>query len=249
MHDTLAYMATPAEHRGQHHGKLTFGLVYAFSENFILSLSHDEVVHMKRSLLEKMPGERWEKFANLRLLYTLMYGHPGKKLLFMGGEFGQREEWDHSRSLSWACLAEPEHRGLSRLVEKLNQLYRAEPTFFEVDFKHAGFEWLDVDSAADSTLAFLRKGRDPRNALLFVFNCSGISRPWHRVGVPYPVTYRELFDSNAREFGGSGGARPPRTVTAEEIPWHGRDFSIALPLPAFTGLVLKPDPPAGKSEA
>ena len=186
MHDILAYMSTPAEHRKHHHGKITFGLVYAFAENYVLALSHDEVVHMKRSLLGKMPGEEWEKFANLRLLYTFMYGHPGKKLLFMGAEFGQTGEWDHARALAWHLLDREPHQRLRAFVKDLNRLYQCERAFFEVDFSGLGFEWLEADNAEQSILAFLRKEKDPRNALLFALNFSAVSRPAHRIGVPYP---------------------------------------------------------------
>jgi 1,4-alpha-glucan branching enzyme len=240
MHDTLAYLSVPPAHRRYHHHRLTFGLIYAFHENFILSLSHDEVVHMKGSLLHKMPGNTWERFANLRLLVSLLYGHPGKKLLFMGSEFGQEREWDHSRGLEWHLLASEPHRRLSAFLRDLNRLYRSERAFFEVDFKAVGFEWLEVDNAEESVIAFLRKAKDPRNALLFAMNFSGISRPEHRIGVPYPVRYREVFNSNA--YGGLG--RVPRDYAdAEEMPWHGREFSIRLCLPALSAVILKPAPP------
>ena len=240
MHDVLAYMKTPPTERRNHHSKLTFGLVYAFSENFVLSLSHDEVVHLKGSLLTKMAGTEAEKLANLRLLFAFMYAHPGKKLLFMGAEFGQRSEWNHARSLEWDCLNHAEHRGLVRMMEDLNALYRRERAFFEVDFKGTGFEWLDADSADACTLAFLRKAKDPRNALMFVFNFSGISLPHHRVGVPYPVAYTALFSTNAQAYGGHAAAMPKEGVRAEEVPWHGRDYSIEVPLAAFSALILKP---------
>jgi 1,4-alpha-glucan branching enzyme len=243
MHDTLAYFSTPPAERKEHHGKLTFSIMYAFSENFILSLSHDEVVHLKRSLLNKMPGEDWEKFANLRLLFTLMYAHPGKKLLFMGGELGQEGEWDHTRGLEWGALKSKANRALGWFWQDLNDLYRAEGALHEADFQATGFEWLEVDNAEESVLAFLRKARDPRDAVLFAANFSAISRPQHRVGVPYPVSYTELFDSNARRYGGFG-ANPgsPLVVQAEEIPCHDREFSIRLALPALSAVILKPAP-------
>ena len=241
MHDVLAYMKTPPGERRHHHSKLTFGLVYAFSENFVLSLSHDEVVHLKGSLLTKMAGREAEKLANLRLLIAFMYAHPGKKLLFMGAEFGQPSEWNHARGLEWDCLEDAGHRGVARMMGEMNALYRRERAFFEVDFKGTGFEWLDADSADACTLAFLRKARDPRNALVFVFNFSGISLPHYRVGVPYPVEYAVLFDTNAIAYGGCAPPkRQQRNIRAEEIPWHGRDYSIAVPLAAFSALILKP---------
>jgi 1,4-alpha-glucan branching enzyme len=242
MHDTLAYFSTPPAERKGHHGKLTFSIMYAFSENFILSLSHDEVVHLKRSLLNKMPGEDWEKFANVRLLFTLMYAHPGKKLLFMGGELGQEGEWDHTRGLDWGALKSKANRTLGWFLQDLNRIYRAEGALHEADFQATGFEWLEVDNAEESVLAFLRKARDPRDAVLFAANFSAISRPQHRIGVPYPVSYTELFDSNAQRYGGFGANPSPLVVQAEEIPCHGREFSICLTLPALSAVILKPAP-------
>ncbi|MGZ9032899.1 MAG: 1,4-alpha-glucan branching enzyme, partial [Rhodospirillales bacterium] len=241
MHDVLNYMSTPADERSRHHHKLTFSIVYAFDENFILALSHDEVVHLKGSLLARMPGEDWERFANLRILLTFMYAHPGKKLLFMGGEFGQPGEWNHATSLDWPCLGRDRHRRLAAYVRDLNALYRAEGAMHEVDGKGIGFDWIDPDNAQDSVIAFLRMGRDPRNALLFVLNFSSVSRPDYRVGVPYPVTYRTIFASNGAAYGGAGDP-PGVDPCAEEAPWHGRAFSIRLSLPALSALMLRPDP-------
>ena len=243
MHDVLNYMKTPAKQRKHHHAKLTFGLVYAFAENYVLALSHDEVVHMKRSLLGKMSGRGWEKFANLRLLYSFMYGHPGKKLLFMGAEFGQAGEWDHSRGLEWDLLEREPHQRLRDFVRDLNRLYQAERAFFEVDFKGLGFEWLEVDNAEESIIAFLRKGKDPRNPLLFALNFSTVSRPEHRIGVPYPGAYTQIFTSNAAAYSGLRDGGATLTVQAEEIPWHGREFSISIRLPALSAIVLKPAAP------
>ena len=244
MHDTLAYFSVPPSRRKEHHGRLTFSIMYAFSENFILSLSHDEVVHLKRSLLNKMPGEAWEKFANLRLLFALMYAHPGKKLLFMGAELGQEGEWSHAQALQWDSLKQKANRSLGWFIQDLNCLYRAEGALHEADFTAAGFEWLEVDNADESVIAFLRKGRDPRDSVLFAANFSDISRPKHRIGVPYPVTYTELFDTAAKRYGGFGGpSSSPRVLHAEEIACHGRDFSICLTLPALSAVILKPAPP------
>ena len=245
MHDTLAYFSTPPAQRKEHHGQLTFGITYAFSENFILSLSHDEVVHLKRSLLNKMPGEDWEKFANLRLLFTVMYAYPGKKLLFMGSELGQDGEWDHACELEWGALKSKANRALGWVLHDLNRLYRAERALHEADFHGTGFEWLEVDNAEESIIAFLRKARDPRQTVLFAANFSDVSRPEHRIGVPYPVAYTELFDSNARRYDGFALAAQssPLVVQAEEIPYHGREFSIRLSLPALSAVILKPAPP------
>jgi 1,4-alpha-glucan branching enzyme len=240
MHDVLHYMSTPTEERRRHHHKLTFSIVYAFNENFILALSHDEVVHLKGSLLARMPGCDWERFANLRLLFAFMYAHPGKKLLFMGGEFGQPGEWSHAGTLDWPCLDRDPHRRLAAYVRDLNALYRAETPMHEVDGKHVGFDWIDPDNAEDSVVAFLRMGRDPRRALLFVLNFSAVSWPNYRIGVPYPVSYRTVFASNDEPYGGAGRA-PGGAVEAEEVGWHGRSFSIRLNLPALSAMVLRPD--------
>jgi len=244
MHDVLAYMRMHPHERKYHHNKLTFGIHYAFEENFILSLSHDEVVHLKGSLLQKMPGGQWEKFANLRLLLAFMYAHPGKKLLFMGAELAQLNEWSHDQALDWALLENPSHKTLSHFVGALNKLYRSERALFEVDFKSTGFEWVDVDNAEECIIAFLRKGKDPRNAQLFVFNFSLISRPSHRIGVPFPSAYQQVFSSDAAEYGGLGRALAPTDVMAAEIPHAGQAFSIALPIPALSAIVLKPAPAA-----
>ena len=245
MHDTLAYFATPVRERRDHHHKLTFGIVYAFDENFVLSLSHDEVVHLKGSLWTKMAGaDDAEKFANLRLLFLLMYAHPGKKLVFMGGEFGQKSEWNHARGLDWASLAENEHRQTKAFVAALNALYRSERAFFEADFHASGFEWLEVDNAEESIIAFQRRAGDPRNALVFVFNFSGVSRPAHQFGVPYPVAYEVLFDSNDARYGGWGEAGRAGDVVRPGRVWsHERPVSLTLSLPALSGIVLKPKPP------
>ncbi|MBK8209317.1 MAG: 1,4-alpha-glucan branching protein GlgB [Rhodospirillales bacterium] len=244
MHDALAYFSVPPAERKWHHGKLTFSIVYAFNENFVLSLSHDEVVHLKRSLLGKMPGEDWERFANLRLLFTLMYAHPGKKLLFMGGELGQESEWSHETGLEWRALEKKPNRALGWYIQDLNRLYRTQPALHQVDFRAQGFEWLEVENAEESILAFLRKAKDPRRALLFAANFSAVSRPEHRIGVPYPVTFTLLFDSNDAKYGGSGAARNRDGIAAEEVPWHGHAFSISVSLPALSAVILQPEPPS-----
>ncbi len=242
MHDILAYLSVPPAERRWHHGQLTFSIMYAFAENFILALSHDEVVHLKRSLLGKMPGEAWEKFANLRLLFTFMYAHPGKKLLFMGSELGQASEWNHDGELEWRALERKPNQALSRLLGDLNRFYREQPPLHEVDFKADGFEWLEVDNDEESIIAFVRKGRDPRHALMFVANFSATSRPEHRIGVPYPVRHTVLFQSNAQTYGGSGTPPGSEVCDAEEVPCHGRDFSIRITLPALSAVILEPAP-------
>lgn len=240
MHDMLSYMALDPVHRSYHHNNLTFGLIYAFNENFVLPLSHDEVVHGKGSLLSKMSGDDWQKFANLRCLYTYMYGHPGKKLLFMGGEFGQWREWDHDQSLDWHLLSEgPHHKGLQTLVRDLNRLYRSEPALYEVDFEPAGFEWIDFHDWQRSIVSFLRRAKDPDDFVVVVCNFTPVPRHDYRVGVPIAGDYVEVLNSDHAIYGGSnlgnGGG-----VTAEAIPDHGRPFSLRLTLPPLCGLILKP---------
>ncbi len=242
MHDVLTYIKQEPIHRRHHHDKLTFSIVYAFNENFILSLSHDEVVHLKKSLLGKMPGSERQRFANLRLLYTYMYGHPGKKLLFMGGEFGQPSEWNHDAELEWALLRKPQYQRLQRFVSDLNKLYGLEPACHQVDFRGAGFEWLDANGAETNVVAFARKARDPREAVLFVLNFSDQPRKQYRIGVPYPVIYRELLHSDASEYGGTGETLPGKQAATEEVFSHGFAFSIALNLPPLSAVVLKPAP-------
>jgi 1,4-alpha-glucan branching enzyme len=237
MHDTLEYMAHDPIHRAHHHNQLTFGLLYAFSENFILPLSHDEVVHGKRSLLGKMPGDRWQRFANLRAYYTFMFGHPGKKLLFMGAEFAQEREWNHDTSLDWHLLADPAHAGMQRLVRDLNALYRATPALHARDCEAEGFEWIDANDSANSVLSFLRKAGPDQPAAIAVVNFTPVPRENYRIGVPKPGYYREALNSDAAMYGGSnlgnGGG-----VAAESVPGHGRPYSIALTLPPLAGLIL-----------
>jgi 1,4-alpha-glucan branching enzyme len=237
MHDTLEYMKHDPVHRSHHHNQLTFGLLYAFSENFILPLSHDEVVHGKASLLGKMPGDRWQRFANLRAYYTFMFGHPGKKLLFMGAEFAQEREWNHDTSLDWHLLADPAHAGVQRLVRDLNALYRALPALHTRDCEADGFEWIDANDSANSVLSFLRKGAPDHPGAVIVVNFTPVPRENYRIGVPGPGYYREALNSDAAMYGGSnignGGG-----VMAEPLPWHGRPYSIALTLPPLGGLIL-----------
>ena len=238
MHDTLVYMGHDPVHRKYHHDMLSFRMVYAFSENFILSLSHDEVVHGKGSLLGKMPGDAWRKFANLRVLYGYMYGQPGKKLLFMGGEFGQRREWNHDDGLDWHILAEPAHAGLSRWVEDLNALYRREPALHELDFDPAGFEWVDSHDAEQSVLTFLRKGRSTGDILLVVINFTPVPRRNYRVGVPRGGVWREVLNSDAREYGGSGQGNIGG-ADAVPVPAHGRPHTLTITVPPLAAVFFK----------
>ena len=242
MHDVLGYMQTPPEHRPEKHHQLVFVLDYAFEENFILSLSHDEVVHLKGSLYTKMPGTAWEKFANLRLLFSFMFTHPGKKLNFMGAEFAQIEEWNESAELQWQLLEHEPHRALKRFLQKLNLLYSSEPALYESDCRAAGFSWIDAGNHQQSIIVFLRKAKDPRQALLVVSNFSAVSRFDYRIGVPFPVPYTVILDSNDAGYGGLESDTLGRTITVSEIPWHGQEFSLTLNLPALSTLILKPAP-------
>ncbi|MCC6629908.1 MAG: 1,4-alpha-glucan branching protein GlgB [Chloroflexi bacterium] len=229
MHDTLAYMSHDSIHRQYHHHLLTFRLLYAFWENFVLSLSHDEVVHGKGSLLTKMPGDDWQKFANLRVLYGYMYAQSGKKLLFMGGEIGQWREWNHDQSLDWHLLQHAPHAGLQRWVADLNRLYRAEPALHALDFDPAGFEWIDVNDTQQSTIALLRRDRSGQ-AVLAVLNFTPVPRASHRVGVPAGGRWREVLNSDAAEYGGSGLGNLGG-VEAVPVPWHGRPYSLTIVAP------------------
>jgi 1,4-alpha-glucan branching enzyme len=240
MHDLLGYMSREPVHRKHHQTQLSFGLVYAFHENFALPLSHDEVVHGKGSVYQKMPGDAWQKAANLRAFYGFMYGHPGKKLLFMGGEFGQTREWSHDRSLDWHLLdAGPFHLGLQRLVRDLNGVYRREGALHEVDFEPAGFEWVDCNDWQSSVVAFLRRAREPGDVVLVVSNFTPVVRSDYRVGVPRPGRWRELVNTDADAYGGSGQGNAGG-VWAEPKAWHGRPHSLLLTLPPLSTVILKP---------
>jgi 1,4-alpha-glucan branching enzyme len=239
MHDTLEYMSKDPIYRKHHHNNLTFSLLYAFHENFILPLSHDEVVHGKRSLLDKMPGDLWRKFSNLRLLLGLMYGHPGKKLLFMGNEFGQWREWNNDESLDWHLLQFEPHRALRQFLKDLNHLYLTEPAFYEIDFHWSGFEWIAFQDWERSIISFLRRGKDPDNFLIFVCNFTPVLRSSYRIGVPGPGFYREILNSDSSLYGGSNAGNVGGRW-AEPIPWQGRLYSISLTLPPLGFLVLKP---------
>jgi 1,4-alpha-glucan branching enzyme len=241
MHDMLDYMTKDPVHRKYHHNHLTFGLLYAWTENFILPLSHDEVVYGKGSLHRKMPGDDWQKFANLRAFYAFMYGHPGKKLLFMGGEFGQTNEWNHETSLDWHLLEMgPYHRGLQRLVQDLNGLYRTQPALHQVDFSPAGFQWIDCDDSDASVVSFLRRGRDAGDFLVFVCNFTPVVREGYRLGVPRGGFYRERINTDATIYGGSNAGNAGN-VLAEAVPTHGHPFSLRITLPPLATLVFRPD--------
>ena len=240
MHDTLLYFSKDSIYRRYHHNNLTFSLLYAFSENFVLVLSHDEVVHGKGSLVSKMPGDDWQRFANLRALLAYMYGHPGKKLLFMGGEFGQWAEWNSSQGLEWHLLEYEPHRRLRQLVCDLNRHYRAEPALHEIDFEPSGFEWIDFQDVDNSVVAFLRRSHHGDDHLVFVCNFTPVPRHGYRLGVPQARFYREVLNTDAAEYGGSGVTNPPgREAIAR--PWHNKPCSLELTLPPFGVVILKPE--------
>ena len=237
MNDTLRYIEHEPIHRQYHQDMLTFSMLYAFTENFLLPFSHDEVVHGKGSMLNKMPGDEWQRFANLRMLYTYMFTHPGKKLLFMGTEFGQGTEWDSTAVLDWYVLDYPLHQGVQRLVRDLNHLYRSEPALYTHDFEWEGFEWIDCHDAQNSVLIFLRRTGD--DFLVSALNFTPVPREGYRIGVPAPGLYRELVNSDASDYAGGGIGNGDRTLATEEQPWMGRPYSIDVTLPPLAGIVLR----------
>ncbi|HEY1408669.1 MAG TPA: 1,4-alpha-glucan branching protein GlgB [Promineifilum sp.] len=238
MHDTLQYFKNEPIYRSYHHGTLTFSLLYAFSEKFLLPFSHDEVVHLKRSMLDKMPGDVWQRFANLRLLYAYQWSHPGKKLLFMGGEIGQWREWSEARGLDWDVLdQDPKHSQLKDCVRRLNRLYQDEPALYEQDYSWEGFQWIDLHDYERSILAYSRLAPSTGENVLVVLNFTPVVRQGFRLGVPAPGKYAELFNSDAAEFGGSGVTGGIAEST--DVPWHGQMQSIEITLPPLGALYLK----------
>jgi 1,4-alpha-glucan branching enzyme len=239
MNDTLRYFGRDPIHRKFHHNELTFSLIYAFNENFILPLSHDEIVHGKRSLFGKMPGDDWRKFAGLRLLYSFQYTHPGKKLLFMGGELSTRHEWSETRPLEWELLDSPPHAGVFRALTDLNHLYSSEPALHQIEFSWGGFEWLDVNDADSSILSFLRRAIDPNDFLVVVANFTPLARENYRIGVPSSGVYTEIFNSDSSHYGGSNYGNLG-AIEAEESPWNDRQWSLTMRIPPLATLILKP---------
>jgi 1,4-alpha-glucan branching enzyme len=237
MHDTLDYISKDPIYRKHHHGQIVFGLHYAFSENFILPLSHDEVVHGKRSILGRMPGDEWQRFAGLRAYYAFMFGHPGKKLMFMGNEFAQQDEWSHDRSLDWHLLDEPRHRGVQALVRDLNRLYRSVPALHELDCDAAGFEWLVMHDADRGVFAWLRKGRDTRARCLVVINFTPEVYRDYRIRVPFSGTWREVLNTDAAGYGGSnvGNAGAIRTLDDGSVP------EVSLVIPPLAAIFFVPE--------
>ncbi|HJX02981.1 MAG TPA: 1,4-alpha-glucan branching protein GlgB, partial [Dehalococcoidia bacterium] len=238
MHDMLLYMSRDPIHRKYHHEKLTFRMLYAFTENFVLSLSHDEVVHGKGSLIGKMPGDDWQKFANLRLLYCYMFTQPGKKLLFMGDEFGQWSEWNHDGSLDWHLTRYAPHSGMQKLLQSLIGLYRTEPALYEHDFDAAGFEWVDCNDSENSVISYMRKDPNGDDPILVVCNFTPVVRNNFRFGVPSAGFWKEILNSDAVEYYGSGQGNMGG-ADAYPIPFHGRPYSINLTLPPLGALILK----------
>ena len=239
MNDTRQYMRHEPIHRQYHHDELTFSLIYAFHENFVLPLSHDEVVHCKGSLLDQMPGDLWQKFANLRLLFSYMWTHPGKKLLFMGSDFGQWNEWDFDTSLQWDLLQWDSHRGLKKCVADLNRLYRREKALHEVDFDGRGFQWIDCHNYDNSTLSSIRYANDPNDFLVVCSNFTPVPRTEHRLGVPKCCWYEEIFNSDSTHYAGSNLGNAPGRM-ADDVAWHGRPASVEIVLPPLGVVIFKP---------
>lgn len=238
MHDTLEYFSKDPIHRQHHQGSLTFALLYAFTERFLLPLSHDEVVHGKRSLIYRMPGDEWQRFANLRALFGLMFGFPGKKLLFMGGEFGQTSEWNHDSSLDWHLLKYPLHAGVQRWMDDLNKLYKFERALYEVDFHYTGFEWIDFQDKQNSVLSFIRYSAGQDESIIVACNLTPVPRFGYRIGVPEAGRYRELLNSDSEFYGGSNVGNVG-AVDTENTSFHGREYSVLLNLPPLAVIFLK----------
>ena len=229
MHDTLEYFKKEPVHRRYHQNEITFSLAYVFTENFMLPLSHDEVVYGKNSLIYRMPGDEWQRFANLRLLYGYMFTHPGAKLLFMGGEFGQTSEWNFEQSLDWGLLQYPLHNGVKELVKSLNSLYRKYPAFHKKQFSYDGFQWLEYNDHENSVISFVRKTDDPKDDVVVVCNFTPVLRDHYRVGVTRSSRIKEIFNSDDERFGGSGQIN--EKIKVEKLGWHGCAQSVQLRIP------------------
>jgi len=238
MNDTLSYMSHEAIHRKYHHDMLTFSMLYAFTENFLLPFSHDEVVHGKQSMLHKMPGDEWQKFANLRLLYTYMFAHPGKKLLFMGTEFGQGVEWNSTQSMDWYVLEYPNHQGVQKLVKDLNNIYHQSPALYHYEFDWRGFEWIDCHDSDQSVMSFVRRAGD--EFLLVIVNFTPVPREQYRIGVPQDGAYVEIFNSDSEYYGGGNMGNGPHPLYSDALPWMERSHSLTVTLPPLASIILKP---------
>jgi 1,4-alpha-glucan branching enzyme len=244
MNDTLSYMEEDPIHRKYHHHKMTFGLHYAFSENFILPISHDEVVHGKGAMLSKMPGNREEKFANLRAYYGFMWGHPGKKLLFMGNEFAQNQEWNHDSSIDWHLMDDPKHKGMQNLIRDLNTLYQSTPALYQLDCKADGFEWIEGGASDESLFAWLRMGNDKTKPVLVVSNMTPVERVSRRIGVPQAGFWKEVLNTDSNHYGGGdrgnlGGVKSKKTAAS------GRDNSIEITVPPLSTVFFELERKAG----
>jgi 1,4-alpha-glucan branching enzyme len=244
MHDILTYMSKDPVFRRWEHTHLTFSMLYAYNENFILPFSHDEVVHGKGSMIGKMPGDDWQRAANLRALYGYMYAHPGKKLLFMGNEIAQWREWNHDEGLPWGSVDEPPHVGVRQLVRDLNRLYQDEPALHQVDYDPAGFEWIDCTDNENSVISFIRRARNADDAVVVVLNFTPLVREVYRLGVPAPGRYREIINTNAAVYGGTNVGNGGVLETTPD-PSHGHPQSISLTLPPLSALILKRDSESG----
>ncbi|MEM6321570.1 MAG: 1,4-alpha-glucan branching protein GlgB [Bacteroidota bacterium] len=238
MHDTLDYFTHEPVHRKYHHNSITFSLVYGFTENFMLPLSHDEVVHGKGAIIDRMPGDRWQKFANLRLLYSYMFTHPGTKLLFMGDEFGQTSEWSIEKGVDWWLTKFPEHRGLQTLIKDLNTFYKSTPAMYEKQFDPEGFEWISHQDGDNSLIAYLRKGEAEHKTQLVVCNFTPVVREDFRLGVPEASTWKEVLNSDAEKYGGSGVSNV-KSVKTEKKEWNGKEDSVALSIPPLATIILE----------
>jgi 1,4-alpha-glucan branching enzyme len=238
MNDTLKYFEHDPIHRKYHHDMLTFSMLYAFSENFLLPFSHDEVVHGKQSMLNKMPGDEWQKHANLRALYTYQFTHPGKKLMFMGTEFGQGTEWNSAGLLDWYVLDYPLHHGIQKLVKDLSHLYRTTPALYRYDFDWQGFEWIDCHDSEQSVLSFLRKGDDDEMVVV-IMNLTPVPRESYRIGLPLQGQYREVINSDSTYYGGSNMGNWEAPLLTEVKPWMGRPYSLCLTLPPLSTIVFR----------
>ena len=240
MHDMLDYTGVDPVYRKWHHNKITFSMMYAYSERFVLPFSHDEVVHGKRSMLDKMPGDVWQKHANLRTLYGYMFAHPGKKLMFMGGEIGQWLEWNHDSQLDWGVLGDARHAGLQRWVRDLNRVYAAEPSLWEADDQPSGFAWIDCNDSDNSMLSLMRRANDPADFTVAIINFTPVVRHHYRVGVPDAGPYREILNSDSELYGGSNAGNHGR-VHSEEWASHGYLHSLSLIVPPLGFVLLKPN--------
>jgi len=237
MHDTLEYFKKEPIYRTHHQNDLTFSMTYAFTENFMLPFSHDEVVYGKQSLLYKMPGDEWQRFANLRLLYGYMFTHPGTNLIFMGGEFGQSSEWNFQQSLDWHLLQYDYHAGIQELVKDLNKLYRSSPALYEKQFSPEGFQWIDYGDYANSVLTFIRRGHEPKNDLIVACNFTPVIREGYRIGIPKKGTLKEVFNSDAKKYGGSGSKNTGLKVS--KTAWHGHKTSVEITIPPLGVVVFQ----------